>query len=450
MASHNTEVSSAQDVGPKVVQTIEQMTNSAKQGIGSILDRFGRKKQQPATTAGSTKDVRQVSSADIASEFEPVHAMVDPGTPDKWLNSKNQEYIQALELLSEALAALPPRPDMKNPTDQEAVTNANKAAQNADTALHTLTGSFVNTRSQVDVNLKALLAEPINYSGELLRHLPAPPPQLQTYELPTTIPTAVPAPAGPPPPPPPDQSIPVRAQVNKAAGELCASLNKLRNKFPFDQTVPEDASIEDLNDVFAPITGTLAQFLHTPEVSKVYIQANRAWVANPAFPATFSQPFLATLNRLSQFSDELYADGGNNPHFDYEVGLDGTGKVPAELDVDGHVMTYNPHKPGASLKLGWPPQTGAITKLRLKTGLTFPEGSGPWSFFRLLQGADDQTGNLYTFRTYQLAGSKHQQIQDEKGNPVTVQIRFESVVENIFTRGYFSKMHCEGWVVYAP
>jgi type VI secretion system protein ImpL len=454
MASHNTDVS-AQSGDPKVVQTLQQMTSSAKQGIGSVLDKLARKKQQQADPTTQTKQPILVNSAEILYEFAPVQAMVDPKAPDKWLNSKNQDYIQSLELLSEALAAIPARPDPKIPADAEAVANANKAAQNADTALHTLTGLFPNTRSQVDVSLKALLAEPINYSDELLRHLPPPLPAPPAPPPPPVIVAAPPAPAPipaapvPPPPPAPDLITPVKAQVNRAAEGLCASLDRIRFKYPFDQTVPEEASIADLNEVFAPVTGSLAQFLHNPDVSKVYVQQGKAWTANPAFPATFSQPFLVTLNSLNQFSDELYAEGGNNPHFEYTVTLDGTGKVPFELDLDGHVIEYNPRKPSVPAKLVWPPVTSAATKLVLKTGLTLPaQSTGPWSFFRLLQAADDQNGSQYTFRTIQFAGSKHVPIQDGKGNPVTIQIRFDSAVGNVFARGYFSKMHCEGWVVH--
>jgi type VI secretion system protein ImpL len=453
MASHNTDVPAATSADPKVVQTLEQLTNNARQGIGSVLDRLGRKKQTPGQPSVIAKDLTTVNSADVIAEFQPVHAMVDPAAPDKWLNSKNQEYMQALEVLSEAIAAVPARPDPKNPIDEQAIESANKAAQNAQTALHTLTGLFPNTRAGVDVDLRALLAEPIRYSDDLLRHLPPPPPQPQVYVPPasaaapaTPIPAA--APAGPPPPPPPDLTIPIKAQVNRAAENLCASLDHIRTKYPFDPTATDEAYLEDLNEVFAPITGTLAQFLHNPDVSKVFVQQGKGWVANPAFPATFSQPFLITLNDVSLFSDELYAGGGNNPGFDYTVTLDGTGKVPFELDADGHAIQYNPHKPSVPVRLVWPPVTSVPTKLVLKTGLTLPaQSSGPWSFFRLLQAADDQNGNLYTFRTIQFAGSKHVPIQDGKGNPVTIQIRFDSPVGNIFARGFFSKMHCEGWTV---
>jgi len=437
MVSHNTDVASA-PANSKVEQAVDQLTTSAKQGISGVLGRFGGKNAQQKVAAEISPQAG-ATPADVVREFEPVHVMVDPAKGDSWVNAKNQDYIKSLAELSNAMAAIPARPDPKVPADQQAIDSANKALETADAALHSLTGSFPNTPSEVDVDLKALLAEPIGSAERSLRHLPAPPP---------------PPPTPPPPPQPPtpaELAVPVKAQVNKAAQTLCSSLDAIRTKFPFDTTASQEVTIQDLNDVFAPATGTLAQFAQSPDVSKAYVRQGRAWAANPAFPATFSQPFLVELNSMSEFADGMYADGGNKPHFDYTITLDGTGKVPFELDVDGHVIKYTPGKLSVPTKLVWPPITASPTKLILKTaktGLTLPaQNSGPWSLFHLLRAADDQNGNLFTFRTIQFATSRVP-LMDGKGNPVTVQIRVDTSAGNIYSRGYFSKLHCEGWAVH--
>ena len=435
MVSHNTDVASGVSANSKVEQAVDQIATSAKQGIGSVLDRFGAKKAQSKVTAEIMPAVG-VSPADVMREFAPVHVMVDPTKSDSWLNSKNQDYIKSLAELSNAIAAIPARPDPKAPADQQAIDNANKALEAADASLHTLTGLFPNTPSQVDVDLKALLAEPITFAERSLRHLPAPPPGPV---------------APPPPPPPPDLTIPIKAQINREAETLCASLEPIQGKFPFDSTASQEVTIQDLNDVFAPATGTMAQFAQSPDVSKAYVRQGRGWAANPSFQATFSQPFLVELNNLSEFADGMYADGGNKPHFDYTITLDGTGKAPFELDVDGHTIKYNPGKPSIPTKLVWPPITTSPTKLILKTGktgLTLPsQNSGPWSLFHLLRAADDQSGNLFTFRTVQFANSRVP-LMDGKGKPVTAQIRIDTSMGNIFSKGYFSKLHCESWAVH--
>jgi type VI protein secretion system component VasK len=286
-----------------------------------------------------------------------------------------------------------------------------------------------NTSSGVDVDLKALLLEPITYAGRVIKATPIVPPPL----------------------PPPDLTIPIRVHVNQSAQVLCSSLEALRTKYPFNVASAQEATIQDVSNVFAPATGSLAQFAQSPDVSKVYLRQGQAWVPNPSFPGTFSQPFLATLNDLTAFSNAFYGDGSGNPHFDYTLTLDGTGRVPAELDVDGHAIVYNPKKGPATARLVWPPATAAPTRLTVKAGMLFQmENSGSWSLFRLLQAADKQVGGLFVFNTIQLANGNKNLLRDNKGNPVTIQIRIDSVAANAFGKGYFAKLRCEnfaGWAL---
>ena len=59
-------------------------------------------------------------------------------------------------------------------------------------------------------------------------------------------------------------------------------------------------------------------------------------------------------------------------HVDLTLTVDGTGKIPFELDVDGHTIKFTPGKPAPPLRLVWPPVTSSPTRLVLKTG-----GKGP-------------------------------------------------------------------------
>jgi type VI secretion system protein ImpL len=428
MASHNTDVASSPSVTEGVTQAVEQGMNTAKQKISKELDKLrGTKPETPQDPAPAPS---VVNASTVVREFEPVRAVVDPVAPI-WVNPKNQDYVKALETLGLALGGIPARPDPK--ADQQAIEAATNAKNSATTALHTLTGSFPNRPSGVDVDLKVLLEEPIRDAERVLAHLPQPLPK-------------PPEPVAPQPPSPAELIRPAKEQVNTAQQSLCSSVDAIRTKYPFDSTASQEATTQDLNAVFAPATGALAQFAQVPEVSKAYVRQGKAWAPSPAFvPAVFSQPFLLALNNLSDFSDALYASGGSNPRFDYTLTLDGTGKLPFELDVDGHVIKYIPKKPSVPVKLVWPPVTNAPAKLVV---LKFPISySGPWSLLHLLQAADDENGSLFTFRTVQFAGSKHVPLTDGNGNPITIQVRIDSTVGNIFSQGYFSKLHCEGWAV---
>ena len=239
--------------------------------------------------------------------------------------------------------------------------------------------------------------------------------------------------------------------VNQAAQALCQSVDILQTKYPFDPSATQEATIQDLNTVFAPGTASLAQFSQVPDVSKAYLRQGRAWIQNPSFPGTFSQPFLASLNDLIAFSDAFYPDATGNPHFDYTLTLDGTGRVPFELDVDGHILRYNPKKGPVSQKLVWPPTTNAATTLAVNAGMSFRiQNTGQWSLFHLLQAADKQVGGLFVFSTVQLANGNKGLLQDNKGNPVTIQIRIDSVAANTFGKSYFGKLRCDnfaGWAL---
>ena len=171
MVSHNTDIASGPSANSKVGEAVDQITKNAKQGISGVLKRLGEKKDQ-SKAIDEIAPPAGTSPADVVRDFEPVHVMVDPAKADSWLNAKNQDYIKSLAELGNALAAIPARPDPRIPADQQAIDNANKAVESANTALHTLTGLFPNTPSQVDVDLKALLAEPINYADRSLKHLP--------------------------------------------------------------------------------------------------------------------------------------------------------------------------------------------------------------------------------------------------------------------------------------
>jgi type VI protein secretion system component VasK len=428
MVSHNTDLSAAHSGESTAHALAEGMKAGAKKQLSDLVNKMGGNSAQANQAAAQLAPSALPGAQDVLREFQPAYVVVSPKQPDKWLNSANQAYVQALEDLGQAIGQLPDRIDNADPASKAAVDKATNALNAARAAHHAMGATIPNYSSGVDIQLESLLGEPINYAGKVIASVPV----------------------KPPPPPPPDATIPIKKNVNAAAQALCTSANSLRTKYPFSATATQDATIQDLNEIFAPGTGSLAQFVQTPDVAKVYLRQGHAWVQNPSFPGTFSQPFLDSLNNLLGFADALYSDGSNSPHFDYIVYLDGTGRVPAQLDVDGHIVAYNPKKGPASTRLVWPPTTGVATKLTVKAAQPLPiQDSGIWGLFRLLQAADKQEGNVFVFSMIQFANGSKVQLQDGKGNPVTVQIRIDSPTANsIFGRNYLTNLRCDsGWAV---
>jgi type VI protein secretion system component VasK len=322
---------------------------------------------------------------------------------------------------------------------------AQTAVAAADSALHSLAASFPNTPSGVDVDLKKLLQEPIDFARRTVAAID----KVKTPPAPGV---------GPPLPPPPDPTVAVKQkktinQVNTSALALCSAIDSLQKKFPFDANSMTEATLDDLNQVFQPGTGAYSLFSTSPDVSKAYNHTGRTWAAKPEFQANFSQPFLFTLNTLGEVEDELYGGGSPNPHIDLTLTVDGTGKIPFELDIDGHVVKFTPGKSTPPLKLVWPPITNVPARLIFKSGAkggNMPaQFAGLWGLFHLLQAADDQSGNVFTFRNVQFAHSLIP-LTNEKGVPGTIQIRVDSAASNIFSRGYLAKTRCsEAWALLA-
>jgi len=225
-------------------------------------------------------------------------------------------------------------------------------------------------------------------------------------------------------------------------------------KFPFDATSTTDVTIDELNGLLQPGTGAYSRFANAPEVAKTYLHTGRTWAANPAFPATYSPTFLATLNSLAEAQDELYGQGTSYPHFNYTLYVDGSGKIAFDLQVDGHTLKFQPGKNPPSLATVWPPVTDAPTHLILKNGSKgtnqdLPPYKGKWSLFHQLQNTDSQNGNVFILRHLEIAHS-FSPLKSEKGVEGTIQIRVDSAASNLFNQGYFAKLGCtDTWALEA-
>src|SRR5262249_29536312 len=399
MTSHNTDLVPASVLPTQVTQKIEATKDTLKKGFTTL---FGKNGPTAAQSVTDTVAAPVSGANDIEQAFLASRVIVDPANREKWINAANGPYVQALQELGSSLSALPPKNDPKDPVNQQAFDRANKALAGATAAYNTLGTMIPNSSSGVDLDLKALLKEPITFAGRGIGSVPIPPP-------------------------PPDMMIPIRKSVNQSAKTLCDSLDTLRTKHPFNSNGTQEASLQDIASVFAPQAGTLAQFAQSHDVQNVYQHQGPSWVPNPAIQGEFSQPFLSTLNSLSGFQSALYPDPAGNPHFDYTVTLDGTGHLTFNLNVDGHALSFGHKKAITSARLVWPPTTNQPTSLDVRAGQPLQiQETGPWGLFRLLQLADKQEGSLFVFSTIRLSNGNQNPLLDGHGKPVQVQIHIDS------------------------
>jgi type VI protein secretion system component VasK len=436
MTSVNTNVAPMQNVRDQAKEQVIKVANGAATTIGNVATKFGIS-PKGVTTPGA---VQVVSAPTVAGAFDPVHTMVDPGDPNKWLNEKNQPYMKALGDLGAALQALPSTVHVDVLLETQALTQAQTTLLAADSALHSLAANFPNTSSGVDVDLENLLREPIDQARRTVS-------SVSVVRPPAIIAGGPAVPGVPSTAPDPKAALKVKAtiaQVNVSAVSLCSAASVLQRKFPFDATSTTDVSLDELNGLLQPGPGVYSEFANSPDVSKTFNHTGRLWAAKD-FPATYSQTFMTTLNNFGQAEDEMYGGGSVMPHVDLTLTVDGTGKIPFEVDVDGHTIKFKPGKTTPPVRLVWPPVTSAATRLVLETGGKNPGGTaqypGVWGLFHLLQAADDQNGNVFTFRSVRFANSLNP-LTNEKGGPATVQIRIDSAASDLFGKGYFARLRC--------
>jgi type VI secretion system protein ImpL len=444
MTSANTNVAPSESARDRASDAIHDVASGTKKAIAGAMSKIGGGAKDSAPQPTDSATTANTTST-LPSAFTPVHNMVNPGSGDNWVNEKNHPYIKALADLSDALQTLPMQVHSDVPLETQELQQAKTTVAAADSALHTLAADFPNTPSGVDIDLQRLLREPIDYARKTVA-------SVELLKASALVAGGAAAPvAAPADPKAGAKQKEIIKQVNVSALALCSAIDSLQKKFPFDATSTTDATLDDLNSVFQPGTGAYSQFSTSPDVSKAYNHTGRTWAAKPEFQANFSQPFLFTLNTLGEVEDELYGGGSPNPHIDLTLTVDGTGKIPFELDVDGHTIKFTPGKPAPSLKLVWPPITNAPAHLIFKSGAkggSMPaQFAGLWGLFHLLQAADDQSGTVFTFRNVQFAHSLIP-LTNEKGVPGTIQIRVESAASNIFSRGYLAKTRCsEAWAL---
>jgi type VI secretion system protein ImpL len=432
-----------------VPTSLRDRVSTVAAGAGNkVIDVFHRISGGEKNPSPTTVESPAESDLNVSAAFDPVHVMVEPGARDKWLNERNQPYMKALGDLGDALLALPPQVHTEVPLETQQLQQAKTAITAADAALHSLAGNFPNGSKSIDVDLENLLREPIDNARRIVAAVPV----LKAPALPE-VKAAEPKPAPIPPPPGIDPLVKAAiVQINASAVSLCSVQASLQHKFPFDASSSTDVSLDELNALLQPGAGAYPSFSNLPDVSKAYNHAGRIWAQKPEFPATFSQLFVNTLNGFGEAEDAFYGATGDTAHIDLTITVDGTGKLPFQLEVDGHVLKHMPGKPTPPLHLVWPPITNAPARLvtkngSKKNGMQTGEWTGPWALFHLLQSADDQSGNVFTFRTVQFGHSLNP-LTNGKGAPGTIQIRVDSPAGNLFARGYFSKLRCtETWAL---
>ncbi|MGB9406884.1 MAG: ImcF-related family protein [Terracidiphilus sp.] len=295
-----------------------------------------------------------VAAPEISSAFQAPQSVVPPSNPDnRFLAPSNQTYIQSLQGIEGAVKNL--TLNATNANDPAAAAPVIQAAITAEQAAENLRNSFLPDPSgSMDKTSFALLEAPIQSAKNLAAQAPA----------------------------------------NAAGGgakAFCAQIGPVLAKFPFNPQSPTEASTDEVAQVFAPGSGSFAQF--NSSLRALVVQQGSQYVPAPGSAVRINPSFLAFLNNAQRISSGLFPGGGTQPSLDFTLNeVKAAGVSDAELSIDGKKIKSG----GQSATFHWVSQPSSSITLATKKN-TAPLMTGPWSIFHFGFSAPQVSPNRLKF-----------------------------------------------------
>jgi type VI secretion system protein ImpL len=295
-----------------------------------------------------------VAAPEISSAFQAPQTVVPPSNGDsRLIGPANQSYIQSLQGLEGAVKNLTLNATSAN--DPTAAAPVMQAAVSAEQAAETLRNTFLpDSAGNMDKTSFALLEAPITSTKNLAAQAPA-------------------------------------AAAGGAAKTFCAQLQPLLTKFPFNPQSSTEASTDEVAQIFAPTSGSFAQFYST-SLRALVVQQGSQYVVAPGSAVHINPGFLTFLNNAQKISSTLYASG-NQPSLDFTLNeLKSPGVSDAVLNIDGKQISAG----GQSATFHWVSQPGSKITLATQKN-TAPQMAGPWSVFHFSYSAPQIAPNRLKF-----------------------------------------------------
>jgi type VI secretion system protein ImpL len=292
---------------------------------------------------------------DISNAFQAPQAVVPPSIPDnRLIVSSNQAYIQSLQALEGVIKNLTLNPT--NANDPAAAIPVTQAAIAGEQAAENLRNTFLpDPTGGMDKTSFNLLQAPIKSAQDLAAQAPA-------------------------------------AAAGGGAKNFCAQIAPVLAKFPFNPQSSVEASTEEVAQVFAPGTGSFAQFYNATLRPLVVLQGSQ-YVPAPGSTVKISPSFLAFLNSAQRISSNLYSSGGSQPALDFTLTeVKSPGVSDAVLNVDGKQLKNG----GESVTFHWVSEPSSNITLKTQKN-TAPAMTGPWSVFHFGFGAPQVSPNRLKF-----------------------------------------------------
>jgi type VI secretion system protein ImpL len=386
--------------------------------VGKVLEGFEGARKTAGTVTGTQPGQPDPfsSPAYITQVFQPVQWVVPPHS-ETWVVDKNKAYIESLAELSHSMQDIARGTDNPDPAVHQA------ASQNYEKALgavRQIAEGFKPAGDEgLDRTVEQLLEEPILFT--------------QGYIV-------------------VDPGKAVGARVNGQLRALCEGLRNTLHKYPFQQSSPQDTSLEELTRWFGPASGGLWKF-QAQSLPELTVKDGSQWkVKDPAKKPQVTQEILSFLNRAQAVTDAFYPPGAAQPQLTYTLRpkLDSSFKDSIlELEIDGH-----PYQWTSSLQkqFSWPAPADAKTLgaiARIRTGsvaFAFASRLGPWGIFRIMGDAEPRalSSKLVEWKYTRGVDGRAELIQPA---PVRLEIVESSGGVDVFNPKFLGGLQCPGRAV---
>ena len=369
----------------------------------ALLDRLSRPDSPLLEFFFTISHNTAINDPGIKKIFKSAQALVDPEAVDAFIGPGNKSYMDAIGPLSVAVGLL-----AKNPPatmDAAAFSSIGTSVQAALNAVaQTQQTMSVDPLFQTEKKVTALLKAPIECSEKL-----------------------VPA-AG--------------AAVNGAGAQMCKLMSTVLLKQPFSATASAQASVAEVDSVFAPETGALwttyngiLKPLLAQQGSQYVPAPNPSGAATPAFAAFFS--------RAAHISAELYPAGSKSPSFTFTL------KPVASKEIDGATLVMDGQRMPAgssSQQFNWNAASASQASLAYNHGESL-RSQGTWSLFQLVRHAKataPASGQLRLEFPIEVSG---QPMILSDGTPMVVRFDLSGTGAELLGPGGLSGLHCVAPVV---
>ncbi|HEX4771845.1 MAG TPA: ImcF-related family protein [Bryobacteraceae bacterium] len=335
---------------------------------------------------------------EVSKAFKPLYALMPPSNVDQYVGPSNMAYMQSLTTLQAAVDAA-----SKLPPDQSqgAIDQINTAANTALTATHnTALGFGLDAEAHTEATIEKLLEDPIiNATG-----------------------------FGPDPGP-----------LNGAGADFCAKYRVLSAKYPFDPNSSVMATIDDVNGIFRPQSGSLWVFYQ--KISKFLPKQGTSYAPVPGQKPILTPRFVNFFNNAAHFSDAIYANGtSQDPKLTFALTPAFSSELQTvSLTIDGQTAAFHPGSPAQQYV--WPGSGGVQMTAKAGADALYPTYAGLWGVFQFFAEAD------------QPAPSPQWMLKSGRNNrPVTSPITGQPIVVHfnvdmlggppVFQKSYFRELGC--------